>query len=154
MGEKSERWQWWHVTNMHWSSEASNRKATPVNFLTRFVFQETKYYYRFIKKTWIASTDIVRKFLLLAPEGRFYSTPIMKKYLQILIKVPCQGFIQAAIQMSVFWAKIEFSNIVKCRWGSQARQRIHSRALVRVYRVKLLNDFGLFTSEGQVKNLE
>ena len=47
--------------------------------------------YRFIKKASIASTDIVRKFLLLAPKGRFYFTSIMKKYLQILDKSSMPG---------------------------------------------------------------
>ena len=30
-----------------------------------------------------------------------------------------QGFIQAVLLMSLFWSKIEFLNIIKCRWGSQ-----------------------------------
>ena len=31
----------------------------------------------------------------------------------------CQGFIQTVLLMSVFWTKIEFSNVVKCRRGCQ-----------------------------------
>ena len=30
-----------------------------------------------------------------------------------------QGFMQAVLLKSVFWTKIEFSNVVKCIWGSQ-----------------------------------
>ena len=32
---------------------------------------------------------------------------------------PIQGFIQAVLLMSIFWTKIEFSNVVKCSWASQ-----------------------------------
>ena len=33
--------------------------------------------------------------------------------------VPIQGFIQAVLLISVFWTKIEFSNVVKSSWGCQ-----------------------------------
>ena len=59
--------------------------------------------------------------------------------------------------MSVFWTNIEFSNVVKCRWGSQGdanSQQIHSGALVGVQGVKPLKDFGLFTFGGQVNSLK
>ena len=35
----------------------------------------------------------------------------------------------------------------------QAPQRIYSGALMGVHMVKLMKDFGLFTSEGQINNL-
>ena len=37
----------------------------------------------------------------------------------IWVKDIILGFIQAVLLMSVFWTKIEFSNVVKSRWGSQ-----------------------------------
>ena len=35
----------------------------------------------------------------------------------------------------------------------QALQQIHSRALMGVHGVKVMKDFGLFTSEGQINSL-
>ena len=65
-----------------------------------------------------------------------------------------KGFIQTVLLMSVFWTKIEFSNVLKCSWGSQgaeSSQQIHSETLVGVHRVK---DFGLYTSGGQINSLK
>ena len=54
--------------------------------------------------------------------------------------------------MSVFLTKIQFSNVVQCRSGSQGAVSSATDSywsFLGVHRVKPLKDFGLFTSVGQ-----
>ena len=67
-----------------------------------------------------------------------------------------QGFIQAVL-LSIFWTKVEFLNVVKCRWGSQGAVSSATdsdcRVLMGICRVNLIKDFALFTAEGQINRL-
>ena len=57
---------------------------------------------------------------------------------------PIQVFLQAVLLMSVFWTKIEFSNVVNADEGVKVLytpQEIQSGALMEVHGVKLLKEF-------------
>ena len=48
-----------------------------------------------------------------------YCISVDEKLLSFQNKWYAQGFNQAILLISVFWTKIEFLNVAKCRWGSQ-----------------------------------
>ena len=57
-----------------------------------------------------------------------------------------------------FWTKIEFLNIVKCSWGSGGAVSSATSSWQSPVRglggIKLLKNFGLFTSGGQIYSLK
>ena len=56
-----------------------------------------------------------------------------------------------------FQTRIEFLNVVKCRWGSRGAVSYttgYDGALVWVHGSKTTENFGLFTSGGQINGLK
>lgn len=77
--------------------------------------------------------------------------------LSIYVVCPGEGIIQAVLLITVFGTKIEFSNLVKCRWRS--RGVVNSAtcswwSLGEGSGVKRLKHFSLFTSGGQKESLK
>ena len=91
-----------------------------------------------------------------------YCPTFKKKLSGFVILVPiCNmyaGIYPGSSTNVCFWSKIEFSNVVKCRWGSQCivssiMDSWQGSALVGVHGVKPPNDFDLFISEGKISSL-
>ena len=69
---------------------------------------------------------------------------------------------QAGIYISIFtnvcfWAKIEFSNVVKCKlgsWGAVSSAMVSWWSPAGVQGVKSLKDFGVFTYGGHMNSLK
>ena len=71
--------------------------------------------------------------------------------------IDVQAFNQAILLISVFQQRLSFPMLQNAggdREMLQSPQRVHGRALVRIYGVKPLKNVPLFTSGGQINSLK
>ena len=85
---------------------------------------------------------------------KLFRLPPVESYLYVSgTKIPLPTIYLSSFTNVRCWTEIEFSNFVKCRWGSRSALKLRNGCMAEcVQGVKPLKIFGIFTSGGQINN--